>query len=94
MIRLSFGIQEPNDGDYVASGVVTLPSNDLGDCKYSVCDLMQVPRDDLDWEVRGHGVYEQAFLDNGNKVKIQVEAINSVTGIIPLKELLCQTEKM
>ena len=89
MIRVSFGIQLPNDGDYVVSGVVTLPSDDLEDVKQGVCDLMEVPRDDLDWDDRGHGhdIYEQAILANGNKVKIQLEAFNNVTGSIPLKEL-------
>lgn len=89
MIRISFGIQKPNNGDYVASGVVTLPGDDLEDCKQAICDMMEVPRDDLDWDDRGHGhdIYEQAFLDNGNRVKLQLEAFNNVTGMIPLKEL-------
>lgn len=82
MFRLSFGIQLPNDGDYVVSGVVTLPGDDLEDCKQAICDLMEVPRDDLDWDDRGHGhdKYEQAFLENGNRVKIQLE-YSSITGM-------------
>ena len=88
MIRVSFGIQLPNE-NYLASGVVTLPVDDLEDAKQGVCDLMEVPRDELDWDDRGHGhdIYEQAYLDNGNKVKIQLEQMNGVTGMIPLTEL-------
>ena len=75
--------------NYIASGAVTLPGDDLEDVKYKVCDMMEVPRDELDWDDRGHGhdIYEQAYLDNGNKVKIQLEGINDVTGLIPLKQL-------